>query len=100
MDVIFKCSNCDQELSADDSGAGSEFECPSCGHQIVIPQPDPGATPVVHAMAASAAAKEEKHFSVPVHDKPVASLIAKPLPPLEVAAKEGIKLRIKTIKRS
>src|SRR6185503_13967709 len=51
-------------------------------------------------MASSAAAKEEKHFSVPVHDKPVASLIAKPLPPLDVAAKEGIKLRIKTIKRS
>src|SRR6185503_13332360 len=100
MDVIFKCSHCDQELSVDDSGAGSEIECPSCGHRIVIPQPEPVMGQPVNAMASSAAAKEEKHFSVPVHDKPVASLIAKPLPPLDVAAKEGIKLRIKTIKRS
>ena len=35
---------------------------------------------------ASAAAREEKHFSVPVHDTPAESLIAKPLATLEVAA--------------
>jgi hypothetical protein len=37
---------------------------------------------------------------VPVHDKPTEVLIEKPLPPLEVAAKEGIKLRVKTFRRS
>ena len=51
-------------------------------------------------MASSAARKEEKHFSVPVHDKPAESLITKPLAPLDVAAKEAIKLRVKTIRHS
>jgi hypothetical protein len=44
--------------------------------------------------------REEKHFSVPVRDKPGDSLIAKPLPSLEAAAKEGVKMRIKTIRHS
>ena len=35
-----------------------------------------------------------------MHDVPTESLISKPLPPLEVAAKEGIKLRVKSIRRS
>jgi len=103
MDVIFKCRHCDQELSIDSAEAGREIDCPSCGQPIVIPAPDPEARPeprVVDAMAASAAAKEEKHFSVPVHDKPAESLITKPLVPLEVAAKEAIKLRVKTIRHS
>jgi hypothetical protein len=51
-------------------------------------------------MASSAARKEEKHFSVPVHDQPTESLITKPLAPLDVAAKEAIKLRVKTIRHS
>ncbi len=101
MDVIFNCSHCDQELSVDAAGAGSEIECPSCGGRIVIPAPPEGAPApaggprVIDAMATSAARKEEKHFSVPVHDKPAESLIAKPLVPLEVAAKEAIKLRFR-----
>jgi hypothetical protein len=37
---------------------------------------------------------------VPVHDKPAESLITKPLVPLEVAAKEAIKLRVKTMRHS
>ena len=35
-----------------------------------------------------------------MHSKPTESLIGKPLPPLEAAAKEGIKIRVKSIKRS
>lgn len=111
MDVIFKCRHCDQELSVDASGAGTEIECPSCGGKIVIPEPEPGAEggpepdrppepKIIDAMASSAARKEEKHFSVPVHDKPAESLITKPLAPMEVAAKEAIKLRVKTIRHS
>jgi DNA-directed RNA polymerase subunit RPC12/RpoP len=103
MDVIFNCQHCNQELSVDSSGAGSEIECPSCGGRIVIPQ-EGGDAPreprIVNAMAASAAAKEEKHFSVPVHEKRAESLITKPLPPLEVAAKEAIQLHVKTIRHS
>jgi DNA-directed RNA polymerase subunit RPC12/RpoP len=105
MDVIFNCSHCDQEISVDADGAGTEIECPNCTEKIVIPQPKPpvqtapGPHPV-NPISTSAAAKEEKHFAVPVHNKPTESLIGKPLPPLEAAAKEGIKLRIKTIRRA
>jgi DNA-directed RNA polymerase subunit RPC12/RpoP len=103
MDVIFNCRHCNQELSIDSADAGREIDCPTCGQRIVIPAPEtqaPGEPRVINAMAASAAAKEEKHFSVPVHDKPAESLITKPLVPLEVAAKEAIKLRVKTIRHS
>jgi len=101
MDVIFNCSHCDQELSVDASGAGTAIECPSCGEKIVIPQPTGQPPRPQNPMATSAAAKVEKHFAVPVHTKPTESLlIGKPLPPLEVAAKEGIKLRVKSIRRS
>ncbi len=106
MDVIFNCSHCDQELSVDAAGAGTEIECPACGEKIIIPpappqpqaQPQPGHP--VSATATSAAAKEERHFAVPVHSKPAESLIGKALPTLEVAAKEGIKVRVKSIRRS
>lgn len=114
MDVIFNCPKCDQELAVDSSGAGSEIDCPSCGEAIVIPAaggggrlaPDgggsglPGGGPV-NAIAASAAAKVEMHLKVPVHSNPTERLIEKPLPPLEVAAKEtDKKLRVKTIKHT
>lgn len=106
MDVIFQCPHCEQELSVDAVGAGTSIECPSCGQRIVIPQPQPQSqsesqpSGVVNPMKSSAAAKEEKHFAVPQHDKPAEVLIEKPLPPLEVSAKEGIHLRVKSIKRS
>jgi DNA-directed RNA polymerase subunit RPC12/RpoP len=103
MDVIFNCTHCDQELSVDASGAGSEIVCPSCGKNIIIPQPRNQPPPEfrpTNPMAGSAGAKEEKHFAVPVHAAPSESLISKPLVPLEVAAREGIKLRVKSIRRS
>ena len=108
MDVIFECPQCKQELSVDSSGAGTQIECPSCGTPIVIPEAPPAAPGdaprdlghPINPMATSAAAKIERHFSVPVHDKPADSLIAKPLPTLEIAAKDSDKLpRVKTIKR-
>ena len=119
MDIIFKCPHCEQELAVDASGAGSEIECPSCAETIVIPAkstslphqtsgplpttPVPGgAHQPVNAIASSAAAKVEMHLKVPLSkDKPTASLIAKPLVPLEVAAKESDKkIRIKTIRHT
>jgi DNA-directed RNA polymerase subunit RPC12/RpoP len=103
MDVIFKCNHCGQELSVDASGAGTEIECPSCGERIVIPQPEPAPEMprvVINPIKTSAAAKEEHHFSVPVHDKPTESLITKPLVPLEIAAKEGVHVRVKTIRHT
>lgn len=100
----------------DASGIGEEISCPACSQKIRIPEtaaPAPAAasepageapaprwgTPMANAIAASAAAKIEKHLKVPVHSKPQEALIAKPAVPLEVAAKETDKrLRVKSIR--
>ena len=37
MDIVFNCPHCEQELAVDNSGAGSEIQCPSCGAKIMIP---------------------------------------------------------------
>jgi len=111
MDIIFNCPKCEQELAVDSSGAGSEINCPSCSEKIVIPQVakpgspamarPPAGGPPGSAIASSAAAKVEMHLKVPVHDKPTASLIEKPLVPLEVAAKESDrKMKVKTIRHT
>lgn len=109
MDVIFNCIHCDQELSVDAAGAGTEIECPTCGGKVTIPAAPEAPAEAVHtaggapfaAIKTSAAAKEEHHFKVPVRDGgPAESLIKKPNVPLEAAAKEGIKLRVKTIRHS
>jgi DNA-directed RNA polymerase subunit RPC12/RpoP len=119
MDIIFNCPECQQELEVDSAGAGSEIDCPSCGEKILIPQPGSqgtrsaaagdatgtmapsGGAAVVNPIATSAAAKIEMHLKVPVHNKPTESLIAKPLPPLEVAAREtDKKIRIKSIRHT
>jgi DNA-directed RNA polymerase subunit RPC12/RpoP len=123
MDIIFNCSHCNQELEVDVTGAGTEIECPNCSETIVIPHvgtkgtrisgaDSSGKIPVtttatvhtpnpVSAMASSAAAKIEMHLKVPVGSKPTQSLITKPPPPLEVAAKESDKkLRVRTIRHT
>jgi DNA-directed RNA polymerase subunit RPC12/RpoP len=105
MDLVFKCEHCEQELSVDDSAAGVEIECPSCGQAITVPAPPPGAPPQpenLNPMATSAAAREERHFKVPTYEKPPPpAAIEKPLKPLEAAAKEtGKGIRVKTIRHS
>jgi len=118
MDIIFKCPECEQELSVDSSGAGSEIDCPSCGEKIVIPEQSTVAAPTleeqaaataaaiaahqpINAIAGSAAAKVEMHLKVPVTGKPTVSLIEKAIKPLEVAAKETDKVvKIKTIRHT
>jgi len=98
----------------DNSGAGSEIQCPSCGEKIMIPVA--AATPPVtesapaaplggaqasHTIASSAAAKVEMHLKVPVRDKPGEVLIAKSKPPLEAVARGADKkIRIRTIRRA
>lgn len=109
MDIIFDCPNCQQELAVDSTGAGTEIDCPSCGETITIPKestklpPDmvsTGGQPV-NPIAASAAAKVEKHLKVPVRDTPAESLIKKAAAPLEVVAKGADKkIRIHTIRHA
>ena len=94
----------------DESAVGSQIECPSCGHALVVPAPGVAPPPIAHAappthakesvIAASASAKEEHHFQVPMHDEPSEILIAKPLRPLEVSARDSEKrVRIRCIRR-
>lgn len=99
----------------DASGAGTEIECPSCGETLVIPEPEPlvprpgeandaAVTRVearpVNPIASSAAAKVELHLRVP-SNKAAESLIARPLPPMEVAVKDNDKrIRVKTIRHT
>lgn len=101
MELIFACPHCRQQLEADSALSGTSINCPACGVAMVIPEPDPMNTKTVNPTAASAAAKEEKHFQVPVTENPTASLIQKPSVPLAAAAKTGDKtLRIKVIRRT
>jgi ribosomal protein S27E len=112
MDIVFNCPNCDQELAVDQSGAGSQIDCPSCGETITIPAASgtgkvttgslpSSPTPAPSAINTSAAAKVELHLKVPVHDKPAESLIGKAKPPLDVVQKgAGKRLRIRTIRRA
>ena len=102
MDVMFVCPSCKQQLQADSNMAGSTIGCPACQSQIVIPAADP-ANVASHVPAhASAAAKEEKHFAVPVTEGPTQSLIQKALPPLEAQknANGDKTIRIRCIKRT
>ena len=105
MDINFKCRHCEQDLSVDESAAGSEIQCPSCGGQISIPTVEAAAAaaaaaPPRPANPSNAAAKEEKHFKVPIHETAAESLITKPSRPLEAAAKDGVKIVVKCFRHS
>jgi ribosomal protein S27E len=121
MDIIFNCPECQQELEVDSSGAGSQIDCPNCGEAIAIPHvgaagtrttaesqhglptlasPPSATLNPANPIASSAAAKIERHLKVPVH-RTTESLIAKPLQPLEAAAKDtDKKMRVKTIRHT
>ena len=106
MDIVFNCPNCDQELAVDNTGAGTNIECPSCHETITIPGPPANAVPDAPALSlaaspisTSAAAKVEMHLKVPLLDKAPAPLIAKPKPPLEAVVRgAGKKIISHTIK--
>ena len=73
--------------------------CPSCNATLTIPTPDLTNVKVLSSIASSAAAKEEKHFQVPVHDGPTEVLIKKPKT-IELTPKDGKPhVRVKTIRR-
>ncbi len=100
MDLVFNCPNCKQQLEAETAMANQKIACPSCNVDIVIPEPNV-MNIRTHTMAASAAAKQEYHFAVPVHDEPTEVLVKKPSAPLEVKAIDGKKtVRVKCIRRT
>lgn len=85
MDVMFTCPSCKQQLEADSSLSGTSINCPACNAEIAIPEPDPANVKTSHS---SAMPIEEKHFVVPVSEKPTESLIQKANPPLDAAARK------------
>jgi hypothetical protein len=98
MDIAFSCTHCHQQLEVDASAAGSKIQCPSCAQPLVVPEPDITMLHHVDAMASSAGAKEEKHFSVPVHDRPTEVLVKQVAKAEEVSGTERT-LKIRAIKR-
>jgi len=101
MEMVFSCPSCKQQLEADSSMSGTQIQCPSCAAPITIPDANPSTVKVGNPISSSAAAKEEHHFHVPLHDGPSEVLIEKPRRPLDVAAREGDrKIRVKTIRRT
>jgi DNA-directed RNA polymerase subunit RPC12/RpoP len=102
MDFTFNCPNCKQELEVDITAAGSTVECPACNRKMKVPTPEPAQLKIApHGQpAAFDPNREEKHFTVPMHEGPGEALITKSAPTLDVAAREpDKKLRIKTFRR-
>ena len=100
MEVVVICSNCKNELVVDSSKAGVPFECSYCNAQLIIPKEEKENVPPPPEDSASVSAQDEPHYSVPISQGPVESLIQKALPPLETAKDGERKIRIKTIRRS
>jgi hypothetical protein len=103
MDIMFTCPGCKQQLEAPSSLSGTTINCPACNHQLVIPEPDPANLRLSGpAEDGNAARLEEKHFVVPVSERPTESLIHKPLPPLDAVPKgDGSKqMRVRCIRHS
>jgi len=93
MDLIFSCPFCNQEISVDDSYAGTEISCPSCNEALIIPSAD-------YASRSSAQARETRSLTVPASGSAAKAEIHKPNTPLEVAAKGNRKIRIKTFRHA
>jgi hypothetical protein len=101
MDVMFICPNCKQQLEAESSLSGTSINCPACQAPLIVPVADPANTRTGAATAASAGAKEEKHFQVPVTQTPTASLIEKPKPTLAATKTDAEKtIQVKCIRRT
>ena len=110
MDIVFNCPNCEQELAVDQSGSGSQIECPACNATITIPPPGrpttgplPAVTPPPSGPTptSSPAAKVSLNLKVPVRDKPSEMLVEKHKPVLEIVQKgAGKRLRIHTIRHA
>lgn len=98
MEINFHCPGCRQELAVDASGAGTNIDCPSCGKPITIPQADASNIRVGHAT--DAAHKEEKHFSVPVHEGPTEMLVKKKEVVEEIRPEGQKTVKVKCIKHT
>lgn len=103
MDLTFYCPHCRQQLEVDASGAGSDITCPTCNNNIQVPADAHPAFKNPNPIASSAAMREERHFSVPIHESPTEILVQKTTKTLAAAKKAppGQKLiRVRCIRRT
>ncbi len=96
MDITFHCTHCKQELAVESHAAGQVIHCPTCNGSLTVPQLDITNLHTANPMATSAAAKEEKHFVVPVREGPAEILVRQARQPdeLEVAEQKMLRMRI------
>lgn len=95
MDVIFNCSNCNQELEVDEAAVGQQIDCPSCGNKLTIPPPDPNRKPQTQSPPAAPEAPAEAKATEPASQapaepaKPAEGAEAKPPPAPEPKKEKG-----------
>jgi len=99
MEITFRCPHCSQELAVDSAASGQAIQCPACQAEITVPAPEVGVHPL-NPIASSAAAKETKHFAVPVHDTPAEILIKQPTHKEDEAAEGAKKVKIRIFRHS
>ena len=100
MDITFNCLHCNQELAVDAAAAGQVIQCPTCRAEITVPNQAPTEQHHAGAMGTSAAAKIERHFSVPVHDAPAEVLIARTVKKEEETADGQKKMKLRVIRHT
>ncbi|MBI3878839.1 MAG: hypothetical protein HY301_02090 [Verrucomicrobia bacterium] len=102
MDIVFTCPACRQELEVDETGSGTEIECPECGASVLIPEPSPVNIRVQPPGGpVAAAATKEKHFKLPTGGAKSKISIERPRASLESEVKGvGKKLKIKCFRRA
>ncbi len=100
MDLTFHCSNCKQELAVDSTAAGTVIQCPTCNAHVTVPHADATNIHLINAMASSAAAKIERHFSVPTHDAPAEILFEAPRHEEEVSPAGDKKVKVKIFRHT
>lgn len=109
MDINFACPNCEVLLTADDSMIGDEIQCPQCSLTFNVPEgapaPAPAAVDPVEEMLAASSAPEDKPrqritLTLPSTGPNSKALIEKANKPLEVAAKLGVSMVVRTIRHA
>ncbi len=107
-----ECPSCNRQVTVPEPKPETAEQEPEVAPKAATPAPPasgpstpaastPAPAPQPPKASASAPLKVSKHFVVPVHEGPTESLIAKPLPTLEVAAKESDRqMRVKSFRHS
>jgi DNA-directed RNA polymerase subunit RPC12/RpoP len=93
----FFCSQCGQHLSADESWAGKQIQCPSCQAPLVVPQMAVAAAPAAPKLATATSPPPVIPTSQPAFTQPSAPTIAAPVRSLSLMALASLVLVLATL---